>query len=72
MAALNPRALSVDALVREWGPVEALKRLEDAEAVCWKLQAEAAQKQWWGFARGCEAAAYALRADQFDLVARWA
>lgn len=62
----------VEALVAQLGAVEALERLEAAEAVCWKLQAEAVAKEWWGYARGAEGAAYACRADQFALVERFA
>ena len=66
------RRARVDRLVIQSGPVDALLKLEEAEAVCWRLQGEYASAGRFGAARGAEAAAYALRGDQFDLVGRYA
>jgi hypothetical protein len=69
---VQDRRARVDALVQRHGPVRALELLEEAEAVCWKLQGEYASKGWFGAARGCEAAAYSARGDAFDVVGRYA
>jgi hypothetical protein len=66
------RQARVDELVQRHGPVRGLELLEEAEAACWRLQGEYAAKGWFGAARGCEAAAYSLRGDQFDVVGRYA
>jgi len=66
------RRARVDQLVKQSGPVDALLKLEEAEAVCWRLQGQYATDGMFGMARGAEAAAYSLRGDQFDLVGRYA
>lgn len=54
------------------GPVEALARLEAAEAVARKLAAECEGKGWLGAARGYIGAAEHVREDQFRLVELYA
>lgn len=66
------RAIKIDAMVAELGAVEALRRLEEAEARCLDAACAYAAKGWNGAARGYTAAAQQARGDIRLLVERHA